>query len=363
MAKKKELTDEKTYGAVVPPVNDPKLWISTGSMALDAAIGRGFPKYRITQIYGPSQSRKTTLLLSMLAEAMKDPVNRACYYSSEPGGFLEELAVMFGIDLNEMRFGEIDTIEDFFRRQSKFCRKAVEDKVEPVIGLDSMSGLSVEDEMKRGVGHQYHFPPHARKISQSWRIHSKTLRRRRGTVIVLDHEKPTGIPGGTATGFYASARLRMVGKGPIREDPENPNSREIGYLSMVEVVKNRTGSRIIVPFKIYYRPNPLSRESDCWQFLWINEIAEKSGAYYNLRPYIEKSFYLKDWNELYHNHADLWPQILEDFYTKRYAQYCELRGIDPQKHMEDYLSSLENEPSEDEESQKEEPGDSQPDSV
>jgi len=342
----KELQDTPSYASQVPPIVDPRIWISTGSLALDAGLGRGIPKYRITQIYGPSQSRKTTLLLSIIAQAQKvlnsagKPLHRCIYYTSEVG-FLEEMAIYFGVDLESLRYKEVYTVEDFFNHARDFCRKSKEDGYHPVIFLDSMSGLTVQAEMfaQGGVAKEFHYPPHPRKISQGWRVLSKTMMNCRATAVVVDHEKPTGVPGGAATGFFSQVRIQMVGVGPIRANPDDPLSKEIGFRSDVRVVKNRGTLNQTIPFRFYYRPNPIDPGRDMWTFLLTQEIAKQNGAWWNIKPYIQESFYEKDWAKIYQKYINIWPKIVGEFYKKRFKEYCELRKIDPVKYLDDFAKT------------------------
>jgi hypothetical protein len=96
-----------------------------------------------------------------------------------------------------------------------------------------------------------------------------------------------------------------------------------------------------VPFRFYYRPDPIDHVMDMWYFLDIQEIVQrKDGGWMNLSPYISKSFYMKDWPDIYEKYKDKWPEVVENFYTKRYAEYCKLAKIDPTKHLDQYLASI-----------------------
>jgi RecA/RadA recombinase len=339
MAEKKEIPDELSYSEQVPPIIDPSHWISTGSVALDAAIGRGYPKKRITHIYGPSQSRKTTLMLSMLSKAQSTGL-RSSYYTSEPGSLLEEMAIYFGMDLGALRYKEIDTVEEFFDRGWKFSTRCTNDKVSGLIALDSMSGLSCNAELYAPVRQDFHFPPHTRKIAQGWRVFSKTMVKNGTTAIVIDHQKATGVPGGAATGFFASVQLRMEGLYPIRENNAE-DGKEIGFASNIHITKCRTGLKRSLIFRFLYKTNPIIEHLDWWTFLTMNEIAVEAGSWYKIPKYVDKSFYKKDFSEVYEKHKNLWPTVLEEYYQRRYKEYCNLRGIDPKKHMDTYVKSLE----------------------
>jgi len=167
----------------------------------------------------------------------------------------------------------------------------------------------------------------------------------KATIVVIDHENPTGVPGGASTGFIAQVRLRLVGHGDILSNWEDPSTK-IGYRTDVHVIKNRGSLTQVIPFRFLYRPNPIDPASDMWNFLKNQEIATQSGAWWGLKPYLDKQFHEKDFQkELYQQNLSLWPKVISDFYKDRFKQYCELRKIDPFKYLEDFRKAEDTEKS------------------
>lgn len=343
MAGKKSIEDEPRYFAQTPPLTDPNNWIDTGSHTLNAALGVGIPIGRVTEIYGPSQSRKSTLGCFIFAGARKVKNLRPCWYSSEEG-LPEEVGGLVGMDFVGLRYKHVPTIEQLFNRAGRFCRKAAEDGVRPLWLIDSLSALSTNSEIyaKGGVDKVFHFNPHARKIAQGWRTHFGTLVKHNGTALVISHEKPTGVPGGVATGFFSSVRI-MIRPRKLSDAGElgeimNEDGVPIGFHADIHVVKNRFGPKISVPWRFYYdRDPPVDPMTDMWDFINTYGILNTAGSYRNLKPYDGKSFYAKDFKE-YHasKPQDFWDTIVREFYKARFDRIYKLRGITPEAHERMY---------------------------
>lgn len=346
---KKPIEDEPQYLAQIPPYTDPSNWIDTGSLTLNAAIGVGFPAGKVIEIYGPSQSRKSTLMCFAFAGAQKHKDIRTCWYSSEEG-LPEEVGVMAGIDFRDFRYRHTPLIEDLYNRAGKFCRKAAEDGFRPVWGIDSMSALSTASETwaQGGVGKDFHYNPHSRKIAQGWRTHFGTLVKTRGTAIVISHQKPTGVPGGAATGFFSAVRL-MIHPKKWDDDKRTPgeildeNGEVIGYHANIHIVKNRFSKKCVVPWRFYYDyDEPVKKVQDMWDFLTTQGIVQTRGSYKSIEPYYGKSFYAKDFAEFYDARGQkFWDDLVAEFYRDRFAQIYKMRGISSDDHEEMYSRYLE----------------------
>ncbi len=345
---KKTLEDEESYVAQTPPMNNPKNWITTGSLALDFAIGMGIPKGHIVEIYGESQSRKSSLACLILGAAQARPDMRACWYSGEDG-LPEGVAILAGMNLRDLRYRHIPTVEDLFRRAGNFSRKAREDGVSPIWVIDSLSSLSCNARMYGRSDQKYTRPPEAMAISIGWQMGSHTLRKNGATALIISHKKGDSIPGGKATGFYSSVRLwTQLAKNTEEEDKlgygpgeiRNEDGDAIGVRLIVDVAKTRFGPLARVPINFYYdRGFPIDPVDDMVSFLRTQGIMKQNGAWFNLKPLVEKPFYLKNFRDVYEQQGKaFWDDIVQTHVTKRYAKLCENRGISPEEHEAMYAA-------------------------
>ena len=339
---KKPLEDEESYVAQTPPMNNPKNWITTGSLALDFAIGMGIPKGHIIEIYGESQTRKSSLACLIIAAAQAREDMRACWYSGEDG-LPESVAILAGMNLVDLRYKPIPTVETLFQRAGNFSRKAREDGKSAIWVIDSLSALSCNARMFGRSDQKYTRPPEAMAINIGWQMGSHTLRKNGATALIISHKKGDSVPGGKATGFYSSVRLwTQLAKNTEEEDSlgyqpgeiRNLEGEFIGVRMIVDVAKTRFGPLARVPINFYYdRGFPIDPVDDMLSFLRTQGIMQQNGAWFNLKPLIEKPFYLKNFREIYEEQGkQFWDDIVQTHVAKRYAKLCENRGISPEEH-------------------------------
>jgi recombination protein RecA len=253
--------------------------ISTGAINLDAAIGvGGIPRGRITEIYGPESSGKTTLCLHVVANSQRTG-GVAAYIDAEHA-LDTEYAKKLGVDIENLLISQPDTGEQAL----EICEILVRSGAVDVIVIDSVAALVPKAEIEGDMG-ESHMGLQARLMSQALRKLTGAIARSKCAVIFINQlrEKigvmfgnPETTTGGKALKFYASVRLDIRRIGPVKEKEE-----VIGSHVRVKVVKNK----VAPPFKqaefdIMYAEG-ISHTSLLVDIGAESGIIEKSGAWYS----------------------------------------------------------------------------------
>ena len=217
--------------------------IPTGAMNLDAAIGiGGIPRGRITEIYGPEASGKTTLALHIAAHAQR--LNGVAAFIDAEHALDVEYAKKLGVDLDNLLVSQPDTGEQALEIAEILVRSGAVD----VIVVDSVAALVPRAEIEGDMGDS-HVGLQARLMSQALRKLAGSINRSRTSVVFINQlrEKigvmfgnPETTTGGRALKFYASVRLDVRRIGPVKEREEITGSKV-----RVKVVKNK----VAPPFK------------------------------------------------------------------------------------------------------------------
>ena len=217
--------------------------ISTGSYTLDEAIGiGGVPKGRIVEIYGKESSGKTTLCLSVVANAQKDG-GKVAYIDVE-NALDPSYCKLLGVDIAKMYVSQPDCGEDALT----IVQRLIESQEFAVIVVDSVSALVPRAELEGEIGDS-HMALQARLMSQSLRILSKGVKQSNTCLIFINQTRmkigivfgsPITTSGGQALGFYSSVRLQTSRIANVKEKEE-----VIGSRIKVKVVKNK----VAPPFK------------------------------------------------------------------------------------------------------------------
>jgi recombination protein RecA len=217
--------------------------IPTGAINLDAAIGvGGIPRGRITEIYGPESSGKTTLCLHIVANAQRNG-GVAAYIDAEHA-LDTEYAKKLGVDVENMLISQPDTGEQAL----EICEILVRSGAVDVIVIDSVAALVPKAEIEGDMGDS-HVGLQARLMSQALRKLTGAIARSKVSVVFINQlrEKigvmfgnPETTTGGKALKFYASLRLDIRRIGPVKEKED-----VIGSHVRVKVVKNK----VAPPFK------------------------------------------------------------------------------------------------------------------
>jgi len=211
--------------------------ISTGAINLDAAIGiGGIPRGRITEIYGPESSGKTTLALHVAANAQRNG-GVAAFIDAEHALDVE-YAQKLGVTIEDLLVSQPDTGEEALEIAEILVRSGAVD----VIVVDSVAALVPKAEIEGDMGDS-HMGLQARLMSQALRKLAGSINRSKTSVVFINQLRdkigvvfgnPETTTGGRALKFYASVRLDVRRIGPVKEREEIVGSRV-----RVKVVKNK----------------------------------------------------------------------------------------------------------------------------
>ncbi len=252
--------------------------ISTGSIAIDLALGvGGLPRGRICEIYGPESSGKTTLCLSLIAEAQKRGGN-AVFVDVEHA-LDPRYARVVGVDLDNLMVSQPDSGEDALNITESLIRSGAID----VIVVDSVAALVSKNELEGQMGDAV-VGQQARLMSQAMRRLTALIARTRCVCLFTNQirEKigvmfgsPETTPGGSALKFFSSIRMDIRRIGQIKES----SGKVIGNRTRVKVVKNKVAAPFTeCEFDIMYTEG-ISRTGSILDLALEHKILEKKGAW------------------------------------------------------------------------------------
>jgi len=253
--------------------------ISTGSLALDVALGiGGLPRGRVVEIYGPEASGKTTLTLQVISECQKKG-GTAAFIDAEHA--LDPIyAEKIGVSIDDLLISQPDNGEQALEITDMLVRSGAVD----VVVVDSVAALTPRAEIEGDMGDS-HMGLQARLMSQALRKLAGNIKRSNTMVIFINQIRmkigvmfgsPETTTGGNALKFYASVRLDIRRIGAIKKGDEI-----LGNETRVKVVKNKVAPPFKkAEFEILYDEG-ISRLGEVIDMGVENDLVDKAGSWYS----------------------------------------------------------------------------------
>ncbi|MBP7819430.1 recombinase RecA [Candidatus Gracilibacteria bacterium] len=256
--------------------------IPTGSLSLDIAVGGGIPKGRITEIYGPESSGKTTLTLHIIAECQRQG-GTAAFVDAEHA-LDPEYARKIGVNIDELLISQPDNGEQALEIVDTLVRSNSVD----LIIVDSVAALTPRAEIEGDMGDS-HMGLQARLMSQALRKITASVSKSNAAVIFINQLRmkigvmfgnPETTTGGNALKFYSSLRLEIRSSGRIEQTIDG-NKERIGNRVTVKVVKNKIAPPFkVAEFDIIFNEG-ISYEGDLLDLAAKHSVVRKAGAFYS----------------------------------------------------------------------------------
>jgi recombination protein RecA len=253
--------------------------VPTGALSLDLALGvGGLPRGRVSEIYGPESSGKTTLTLSVIAQVQR--LGGTAAFIDAEHALDPQYARKLGVNVDELLISQPDNGEQALEITDMLVRSGSVD----VVVVDSVAALTPKAEIEGEMG-EPQMGLQARLMSQALRKLTANIKRSNTLVVFINQIRmkigvmfgnPETTTGGNALKFYASVRLDIRRIGSIKKGDE-----VIGSETRVKVVKNK----VAPPFKqadfdILYGEG-ISRHGEIVDLGVLYKVVEKSGAWYS----------------------------------------------------------------------------------
>ena len=252
--------------------------LPSGSLSLDIALGGGYPKGRIIEIYGPESSGKTTLTLHAIAEMQKQG-GTAAFIDAEHA-LDPAYAKKLGVDTDNLLVSQPDNGEQAL----EICETLVRSNAVDLIVVDSVAALVPQAEIDGDMGDS-HMGLQARLMSQALRKLTGIINKSKATVIFINQIRmkigvmfgnPETTTGGNALKFYASVRADIRRIGQIKE-----GDNVIGNRTRVKIVKNKIAPPFrVAEFDIMYNEG-ISKTGDVLDLAVQYGVVGKAGAWFD----------------------------------------------------------------------------------
>ena len=252
--------------------------VSSGALSLDLALGGGYPRGRIIEIYGPESSGKTTLTLHAIAEIQKHG-GTAAFIDAEHA-LDPAYARKLGVDTDNLLVSQPDNGEQALEIAETLVRSNAVD----LVVVDSVAALVPQAEIDGDMGDS-HMGLQARLMSQALRKLTGIINKSKTTVIFINQIRmkigvmfgnPETTTGGNALKFYASVRLDIRRTGQIKNGEDI-----IGNRTKVKVVKNKIAPPFrVAEFDIMYNEG-ISKTGDVLDLAVLHNIVGKAGAWFD----------------------------------------------------------------------------------
>jgi recombination protein RecA len=306
--------------------------IPTGALSLDLALGvGGLPRGRVTEIFGPESSGKTTLALHVVAEAQRN--GGICAFVDAEHALDPIYARAIGVDVDELLISQPDTGEQALEITDMLIRSGALD----VVVIDSVAALTPRAEIEGEMGDS-HVGLQARLMSQALRKLTANLNKSQTICIFINQlrEKigvmfgsPETTPGGRALKFYSSVRLDIRRIEAIKDGVE-----VVGNRTRVKVVKNKVAAPFRqAEFDIMYSQG-ISREGSLLDIGVDLGLVNKSGAWYTY-----EGEQLGQGREKAKEFLSENPEVMVEI-SERILQQVGLDGSDPEEADEDGMAEL-----------------------
>jgi recombination protein RecA len=292
--------------------------VSSGSLSVDLALGGGYPKGRIIEIYGPESSGKTTLTLHAIAEVQRNG-GTAAFIDAEHA-LDPAYARRLGVDTDNLYVSQPDNGEQALEIAETLVRSNAVD----LVVVDSVAALVPQAEIDGDMGDS-HMGLQARLMSQALRKLTGIINKSKTTVIFINQIRmkigvmfgnPETTTGGNALKFYASVRLdiRRTGQIKVGEDI-------VGNRTKVKVVKNKIAPPFrVAEFDIMYNEG-ISKTGDVLDLAVQHGIVGKAGAWFDYND--AKIGQGREASKTYLKEN---PEVLAEIDAKVRAKVAELSG-------------------------------------